>query len=85
MNGENFEHWMLTEHLPNLEPSAIVMDSAPYHSVLLEKPPTQSWKEDGIIAWLQEKGMPFTKGSFRAELPHLATANILKEDVGQSH
>jgi hypothetical protein len=41
-NGENFEHWMLTQLLPNLEePSVIVMDNVPYHSVLLEKPPTQ--------------------------------------------
>jgi transposase len=42
MNGENFEHWMLTQLLRNLEePSVIVMDNALYHSILLEKPPTQ--------------------------------------------
>jgi hypothetical protein len=42
MNTENFEHWMLTQLLPNLEePSVIVMDNAPYYSVLLEKPPSQ--------------------------------------------
>jgi hypothetical protein len=30
------------------------MDNESYHSVL-EKPPTQSWRRDKIIAWLQEK------------------------------
>jgi hypothetical protein len=39
MNGENFEHWMLSQLLPNLkERSVITMDNAPYHNVLLEKP-----------------------------------------------
>jgi hypothetical protein len=42
MNGENFEHWMLTQLLPNLEElSVIIMNNAPYHSILLETPPTQ--------------------------------------------
>jgi hypothetical protein len=41
INGENFEHWMLTQLLPNLEePLVLVMDNA-HHSILLDKPPTQ--------------------------------------------
>jgi hypothetical protein len=29
MNGENFEHWMVTQLLPNLEePSAVAVDSS---------------------------------------------------------
>jgi hypothetical protein len=66
---------MLTQLLPNSEkPSVTVIDSAPYHSVLLEKPPTQSWRKEEIIAWLQEKRIPFTEGSFKAELLNLTTA-----------
>jgi hypothetical protein len=62
MNGENFEHWMLTQLFPNLEESSvIVMDNAPYHSVLLEKSPTQSWRNDETIDWLQNKGILFTE------------------------
>jgi hypothetical protein len=77
MNGENFEHWMSTQLLPNLEePSVIVMDSASYHNVLVEEPPTQSWRKDEIIAWLQEKGIPFAEGSLKAELLNLAIANM---------
>jgi hypothetical protein len=76
MNGENFEHWMSTQLLPNLEePSIIVMDNASYHNVLVEKPPTQSWRKDEIIAWLQEKRIPFAEGLFKAELLNLAIAN----------
>jgi hypothetical protein len=68
MNGENFEHWVLTQLLPNLEePSLVIMDNASYHSVLLNKPPTQSWRKDHIIAWLQED-------SFKAKLLNLANA-----------
>jgi lambda repressor-like predicted transcriptional regulator len=51
------------------------MDSASYHNVLVEKPPTQSWKKDEIIAWLQEKGIPFAEGSFKAELLNVIIAN----------
>jgi hypothetical protein len=76
MNGENFEHLMLTQLLTKLEePSLTLKDNAPYHSVLLEKPPTQSCCMDDIIAWLQEKGILFTKKSFRVELMNLAAAN----------
>jgi hypothetical protein len=76
MNGENFEHWMLTQLLSNLEePSVIIMDNAPYQCVLLAKSPTQSSRKDEIIAWLQQKGIPFTEGYFKAKLLNLATAN----------
>jgi hypothetical protein len=77
MNEKNFEHWMSTQLVPNLEePSVIVMDNASYHSVLIEKPPTQSRRKDEIIAWLQEKVIPFVEGSFKAELLNLAIANM---------
>jgi lambda repressor-like predicted transcriptional regulator len=50
------------------------MNNAPYHSVLLEKPPKQSWRR--VIAWLKEKGISFAKGSFKAAFPNLTTVNI---------
>jgi ABC-type Zn2+ transport system substrate-binding protein/surface adhesin len=77
MNGENFEHWMSTQLLPNLEePSVIVMNNASYHNVHIEKPPIQSWRKDEIIAWLQEKLIHFAEGSFKAELLNLNIANM---------
>jgi lambda repressor-like predicted transcriptional regulator len=51
------------------------MDNALYHSVLLEKPPTKSWRKNEIIAWMHEKGIPFAELSFKAELLNLTTAN----------
>jgi hypothetical protein len=75
---------MSTQLLPNLEEiSVIVSDNAPYHNVLVEKPPTQNWRKDDIIAWLLEKGIPFPEVSFKAELLNLPTANTSskKEDI----
>jgi hypothetical protein len=68
MNGQNFEYSMLT-YLPQSseEPSAIKHDSAPYHNVFLKKPPKLIWIWDEIIACLQEKGIPFPLGNFKAE------------------
>lgn len=56
MNGDTFRHWM-DNILPRLNPnSVIVIDNAPYHSVKIDKAPTQStWKAD-IIKWLINKG-----------------------------
>lgn len=49
VNWENFEHWMLTQLLLNLEKSSVaVMDN---HNVLFDKPPTQNWRKDKIT-WL---------------------------------
>jgi hypothetical protein len=65
VNYENFEHWVLTKLLPDLEElSLTVMDNASYHSVLTEKPPTLVWRMDKIIAWLQENYFP--RGSFQS-------------------
>jgi hypothetical protein len=51
---------MLTQLLPNLEePSVTIMDNASYHSTLPEKPPTQRWRKDEMIAWLQQRGILF--------------------------
>jgi len=51
------------------------MDSASYHSVLLEKPHQQSWRRDKIIAWLQKKTANLPQGAVEAELLRLATDN----------
>jgi hypothetical protein len=40
---------MLIQPLPNLEPSVIFMNNAPYHSALLKKPITTYYTGRGII------------------------------------
>lgn len=48
MNGDHFGEWM-QEILPKLEPGGvIVMDNAPYHSVLEQKIPNRSWRKSDI-------------------------------------
>ena len=54
-----FQQWFgaLVE---TLEPgSVVVMDNAPYHSVVVPstRTPTSAWKEKDIQEWLDEKGI----------------------------
>ena len=44
------------------------MDNAAYHSVLLEKMPTQAWKKADIKAWLIKKGEQPTNDLLKSPL-----------------
>ena len=56
MTADVFEEYFkqMIEYIP--DNSVIVMDNASYHSRLVEKLPTMSWKKADIISWLQQKG-----------------------------
>ena len=57
MTSVVFEEWFRNQLLPNIpDNSVIVMDNAPYHSVQIEKMPTQAWKKADIKEWLITKG-----------------------------
>lgn len=46
LNATMFEEWFRDEPLPNIKPhSAIFMDNTPYHSDLLQRNCTSSWKK----------------------------------------
>ncbi|KAL0868225.1 hypothetical protein ABMA27_007760 [Loxostege sticticalis] len=46
MNQKNFTKWVTEKLIPNItEPSIIVMDNAPYHSVIKNKAPTSANRE----------------------------------------
>ncbi|KAB0804249.1 hypothetical protein PPYR_01219 [Photinus pyralis] len=48
MDAANFERW-LKDQLPNLtEPSLIIMDNAAYHSRVVEKMPSSSWRKEEL-------------------------------------
>ncbi|XP_008181478.1 uncharacterized protein LOC103308943 [Acyrthosiphon pisum] len=71
INGDNFKEWFETI-LPRLEPNnIIVMDNAPYHSVILEKYPSTRWNKAQLSEWLQSKGVvldrPFLKHELMAQ------------------
>ncbi|CAG4940862.1 unnamed protein product [Colias eurytheme] len=60
MNRANFRKWVTEKLIPNIrEPSIIVMDNAPYHSVVKNKCPTSANKVDEIKMWLLENNIPF--------------------------
>ncbi|KAJ0184140.1 hypothetical protein K1T71_000563 [Dendrolimus kikuchii] len=60
MNGHNFTKWVKEKLIPNLhEPSIIVMDNAPYHSVVTNKAPTSNSRIDEIKLWLLENNIDF--------------------------
>jgi hypothetical protein len=60
MNGGNFEHWMLTQLLPNLEELVlIVMDSASYQCPSGETSSTELEKgPDNCLAAREEDSHP---------------------------
>lgn len=55
--------------MPGLpEPTVIFMHNAPYHSVQIEKKPTQANKKEDLVAWLQKNGIDANMQMLKAEL-----------------
>lgn len=73
MNSAFFEKWFRNQLLPNIAPnSAIVMDSASYHSEQLENVPSPSWRKSDIKDWLMKKGVQPSDDLLKAELYELS-------------
>lgn len=68
MNAESFKQWFTTFLNLLEEGSIIVMDNAPYHSVLAEKIPSSSWRKNDIQNWLVGKKVPFNAFETKPEL-----------------
>jgi transposase len=57
MNYDNFSQWITHQVIPNLPPnSVVVMDSAPYHSTVYNKPPGKYANKQDMADWLQANG-----------------------------
>ncbi|CAG9833274.1 unnamed protein product [Diabrotica balteata] len=92
MNKDNFLHWFEEQLLKNLEqPSIIIMDNAPYHSMLLHKMPNSSSTKAQIQEWLTKKNINFSVKMFKCELleivkqnkpPHVYIIDHLAEQYG---
>lgn len=56
INAPSFQEWFQDVLLPGLpEPSVILIDNAPYHSVQKKnKAPTQASRKEELVAWLQK-------------------------------
>ncbi|CAK1582038.1 unnamed protein product [Parnassius mnemosyne] len=68
MNAEKFKEWFATLMQNFQEECTIIMDNAPYHSMQLDKPPTQANKKAYLVAWLQNYGMDADMNLLKAEL-----------------
>jgi transposase len=69
MNAANFKKWLETQLLPQLKvPSIIIMDSAAYHSEVLNRSPTSNWRKGDIQKWLENYNLPYDQTMLKAEL-----------------
>lgn len=71
MNGEHFEDWWTTKLLPNLQPATvIVMDNAPYHTVMTDetRSPSTKAKKAELQEWLTAHQVPYEDNMIKAEL-----------------
>ena len=78
MDGECFTTWFTTQLLPNIPPhSIIVMDNAPYHSMVEDKVPTltNSGKKSEMQSWLRRHEVDFDNKIICAELHQLLQAH----------
>ncbi len=78
MNHEHFINWWRDTLLPALPgPSTIVLDQAPYHSVLTDdsRAPTTQSTVPTIRTWLRTRGVEFTDDLLKAELVEMVRRN----------
>ncbi|GBP36407.1 hypothetical protein EVAR_87986_1 [Eumeta japonica] len=69
MNRDNFMKWLQQKLTPNLPPqSIVVMDNAPYHSVVVNKTPTMSTTKAEMQNWIVSKGLSYLPTMVKAQL-----------------
>lgn len=76
MNFENFSRWLSSQLIPGLPiGSIVVLDNAPYHNKLDNKPPSSSSSVSELKLWLSNNNIPFDADFRRSELLHLVATN----------
>ena len=81
MNGDTFKAWFVNQFLPYIAPrSVIVMDNAPYHSVLIDKAPTTRTRKGEIVDWLQRHNIPHNSSNTRLELLELVKQDAASKE-----
>lgn len=69
MNATNFTKWVTEKLIPNLPDACIVvMDNAPYHSVVQNKSPTSNNRVGEIKLWLTQNNIPYDETMRKPEL-----------------
>lgn len=92
MNSQKFKEWVTTQLIPNLEKNSIVvMDNAPYHSVVLNKAPNTSSRKQDIIDWLHNNNVNCSSELTKPELLELVKRNkpekkyVIDEILKENH
>jgi transposase len=83
MNHEHFKDWWENTFLPALpNPTTIVMDNAPYHTVMTpeSRAPTTATKKEDMLVWLRGKGVVVTPDLTKAELLQHVRINRPKKE-----
>jgi transposase len=76
MNYEVFKEWFEKQLLPNIpQKSVIIMDNAPYHSVIKNKAPTMASSKADMIQWLKNNNIEIEPNLFKAELYNIIKLN----------
>lgn len=76
MNSDTFTKWISEQLIPNLQqPTLIIMDNAPYHSVVLNKEPSSSWNKAAIMEWLRNNQIHFNANTSKLELYSIVKRN----------
>jgi hypothetical protein len=73
MNSEVFESWLkkcaeIVKIKAAWRPAVIVMDNAPYHSRMLQKPPTSSSNKQELLEFMYENKIPIPAKSTNKDL-----------------
>lgn len=76
MNFDVFKEWFVKLLLSLENPSKIIMDNAPYHSVQVDKPPTQANKKNEIASWLERHGVEVNPNLLKIELMNLVRTTM---------
>ncbi|CAK1595891.1 unnamed protein product [Parnassius mnemosyne] len=76
MNSINFKKWVYEKLLPNLhEPSLIVMDNAPYHSICVNRCPNSNHSKADMQKWLEKNNVSFNEQMTKPQLYELIKRN----------
>jgi hypothetical protein len=69
MNQDNYEWWMKETLIPNLPPQrVIVLDTAPYHNMKLNKVQNLNTTKTQMKEWLQQETIPFGNNMLKPTL-----------------
>lgn len=76
MDGVTFPKWFTNQLIPNIPPkSVIVMDNAPYHSVQVDRAPTNANKKQDMIDWFVRHGVVADQTMTKGKLLELVNCN----------